>query len=82
MTNNEEIPLFIRIMFITLAILVTVVAIGSIIMILVELATQQDLGIKTVPCYDKYNNVINGVNCTEDVKCGFITNLFKECLIK
>lgn len=49
---------------------------------LIEQATLKTLGQKQVPCYDKYSNVINGVECTQNITCGSISYLFKSCEIK
>ena len=46
---------------------------------LIEDQTSELVGQKQVPCYDKNNNVINNLTCTQNVTCGVVSKYFDSC---
>ena len=43
------------------------------ILFIIDISTEKLIGYRTVKCYDRYSNEIEGLTCEEEVRCGSIS---------
>lgn len=77
---------------IEVAIVIVYVSLGIMLLLglfaTIEVLTLETVGHKQVPCYDEFENEIEGLECIEEIKCGLVSKaivskaipiLFPDC---
>ncbi len=72
----------IEVLFVIVFAVIALFIISLPILLLLDEVTKEYLGTIKTQCYDRWNNKIDDVTCTNEVYCGIVTKFFDDCPIK
>ena len=54
------------------------ISLVAMILLVIDISTQEEMGDIEKPCYDKYSNEIEGVKCRVTIKCGVFAKIIDK----